>query len=92
MKLDELVPLLVNHPRMRAALASLVRNEATRIHLEQGAPAGAPAQAVTYAQAATLLGLKVQTVRTYVMNGKLKGGAGYVNIDSVLILKARLRK
>lgn len=92
MNLDELIVALVNHPRFRAAMLNMTRKEAARMYLQHGAPASAPVHQVTYEQASVLLGVKQQTVRLYVCNGKLRGGSGYVDIDSVITMKTRMGK
>lgn len=73
---------LMTHPHVRQTILRLAREEAQRIVLRHIAPKDAPRNSITYAQAADLLGLKEQTIRVYVCQGKLKGGSGYVTIAS----------
>jgi hypothetical protein len=88
MNAEEVIELMVN-PHVQRTILRLARQEAQRIVLQHIAPKDAPRNSITYVQAADLLGLKEQTIRVYVCQGKLKGGSGYVTIASCARFKKK---
>lgn len=86
---EELVSLLLVHPRLRVLIRSIANAEARSMVEHYLAVPGDKLRWITYREAERRLKLKRQTVRVYVSTGKLTGGNGRVTEASVEALLAK---
>lgn len=82
---DQDIIELLCHPRVRHMVRRIAKEEAGKALLSNSEPE-APRGMVSYKRAMELLGYSNQTIRAYRSQGLLKGGRGYVTIDSLMAL------